>query len=480
MKAENLFAPLPLGSIAVIGLGHVGLPTALCLAEIGYDVIGVDCDSERVTQLRAGVAPFFEPGLAELLKKHVKRQRLHFSDDLAAAVQEARILFICVGTPQRENGEADLSQIESLARTIARNLNGYKLIVEKSTVPAVTGCWIRKSIERYRTAGTHKRNRNGMSVSPSADFDIASNPEFLQEGSAIRDVLYPDRIVCGVESERAKELLQQLYSPVSVPIVFTTLNTAELIKHAANAFLATKISFINFVADVCDTIGAQVTDVADAIGLDARIGKSFLKAGIGFGGYCLPKDLRAFIHVADQHHVDAGLLREVEAVNLRRADVFVQKLRNALWILEGKTMGVLGIAFKAGTDDVREAPSLRILRALEREGTTLQIFDPVAIPQAQAVLPTSESLTYCKDPYQAAQHAHALLILTDWPEFKQLNMRKLRNLMEVPLIVDGRNLLDPREVEREGFEYVSIGRPKVHGGFPRAATTAVAEDVAAA
>jgi UDPglucose 6-dehydrogenase len=292
--------------------------------------------------------------------------------------------------------------------------------------------------------------------------------------------LYPDRIVCGVESERAKELLQQLYSPVSVPIVFTTLNTAELIKHAANAFLATKISFINFVADVCDTIGAQVTDVADAIGLDARIGKSFLKAGIGFGGYCLPKDLRAFIHVADQHHVDAGLLREVEAVNLRRADVFVQKLRNALWILEGKTMGVLGIAFKAGTDDVREAPSLRILRALEREGTTLQIFDPVAIPQAQAVLPTSESLTYCKDPYQAAQHAHALLILTDWPEFKQLNMRKLRNLMEVPLIVDGRNLLDPREVEREGFEYVSIGRPKVHGGFPRAATTAVAEDVAAA
>ena len=479
MKAESLFAPLPFGSIAVIGLGHVGLPTALCFAEIGYDVIAVDCDSARIEQLRAGAAPFFEPGLAELLKKQIKRDKLRFTDDLAGAVRDATILFICVGTPQRENGEADLSQIESLARTIARNLNGYKLIVEKSTVPAVTGCWIRKSIQRYRTTGNQKKNR-GISTSASPDFDIASNPEFLQEGSAIRDVLYPDRIVCGVESERAKELLQQLYSPVPVPIVFTTLNTAELIKHAANAFLATKISFINFVADVCDAIGAQVTDVADAIGLDARIGKSFLKAGIGFGGYCLPKDLRAFIHLADQHHVDAGLLREVEAVNQRRADVFVQKLRDALWILEGKTLGVLGVAFKAGTDDVREAPSLRILRALEREGATLQIYDPVAMPQAHAALAPSASVSYSKDPYQAALHAHALLILTEWPEFRQLNMRKLRNLMEVPLIVDGRNLFDPHEVEKDGFEYLSIGRPKVHGGFPKSATTAVVHDVAAA
>jgi UDPglucose 6-dehydrogenase len=446
-------------TVAILGLGHVGLPTALGLAELGYNVIGADCDAARVSGLQAGACPFYEPGMLELLQKHSFNARLRFTHDLSAAIREASVLFICVGTPQRENGAADLSQVEALGRVIASNLNGYKLIIEKSTVPAVTGRLLRRSIERYAGLVSNNGNGHGSPPNSTVTFDIASNPEFLQEGSAIRDFFEPDRIVCGVDSKRARDILRRLYRPMDCEVLFTDVNTAELIKHAANAFLATKISFINFVADVCDAVGADVGQVARGIGLDPRIGEAFLKAGLGFGGYCLPKDVRAFAYLAEQNHIEPGLLREVEAINKGRASALLRKLSQALWILEGKTIAVLGLAFKAGTDDIREAPAINILRALDREGAKLQIYDPVANAAMTRVLPPrTGQLSYVASAYDAAVGADALLILTEWPEFAELNMARLREVMRVPLIVDGRNLLDPEQVQRHGFEYVSMGR----------------------
>lgn len=437
--------------IAVIGMGHVGLPTALGFASLGWTVLGVDSSEALISLIAEGKVPFYEPGLDELLKQQLGKNFLPVVD-MDEAIRQATILFLCVGTPQKENGQADLSQVEAAARTIAHNLNGYKLIVEKSTVPAITAQWICRTIRRFAT--------NGNSNPQSLDFDVASNPEFLQEGVALRNISRPERIVCGVESVRARRMLEEVYRPVPARVLITGTSTAEIIKHAANSFLSMKISFINMVSDLCDAIGADVSQVAEGIGMDPRIGSAFLQAGIGFGGYCFPKDLRAFIYLAEEYGIDFSLLKKVEEINEKRTESFVKKLRNALWVLHDKTIAVLGLAFKAGTDDTRESPSLRIVDALRKEGATLRLHDPKAMPLLKQVVAEEDGkLTYCESPYAAAANAQALLILTDWAEYKLLDWARLRQLMELPLIVDGRNLLDPDTIRDAGFEYISMGRP---------------------
>jgi UDPglucose 6-dehydrogenase len=438
--------------IAVLGLGHVGLPTALGFVEMGWEVIGADEDASKVEKIGSGQVPFYEPGMNDLLARGLASGRLTLCHRVEEAVRAATILFVCVGTPQKDSGEADLSQVESIARIIARNLNGYKLIVEKSTVPAITAQWIKKTVARLAKFV----NAPGQQV---AEFDVASNPEFLQEGKAIENIFHPDRIVVGVESERARALLERLYRQFDCPILFTNVSTAELIKHAANVFLSTKISFINMVADICEEVGADVTQVALGMGLDPRIGREFLNAGIGFGGYCFPKDLRAFMYLAKEHGVDCGLLQEVENINLQRVELFVKKVQQAVWVLQGKKLAVLGLAFKGGTDDIRESPALRIVKALLGEGARLRVHDPQAMEAARQELPPqAERLEYCPAPYEAAREAHALLILTDWKEYRELDLAHLHELMEVPVIVDGRNLLNPETVRSADFEYVDMGR----------------------
>ena len=466
-------------TITVLGLGHIGLPTALGLAELGRRVIGADGDASKVELIRAGHPNFYEPGLNDLLSKHLQSGRFQPIEDAEAAVRSGSIIFICVGTPQKASGQADLGQVEAVARVVARNLNGYKLIVEKSTVPAITAQWLKRAILRYNFGNSPAaagESTSGLPSPPLLDFDIASNPEFLREGKALEDFFRPDRIVCGVESERARAILTNLYNPLQRPILVTDTSTAELIKHAANAFLSMKISFINMVSDLCEKVGADVSAVARGIGLDSRIGPQFLDAGIGYGGYCFPKDLRAFIHLAQEHGADFSLLQEVERINQRRVDIFVRKIRQAIWTLPGKTLGILGLAFKAGTDDIREAVSLRIIRALLDEGCILRLYDPQAIPNTQQVFPAStERLTYCPSAYEAAHGAQALLLLTEWEEFRQLDLLRLRGLMEVPVLVDGRNLFDPDAVRKAGFEYVCMGREGTGPtGFPAKPGTASA------
>jgi UDPglucose 6-dehydrogenase len=437
--------------IAVMGLGHVGLPTALGFAAMGWQVLGVDSSERLIEQIKSGVAPFYEPGLDDLLREHLDKGFLP-TNDLDRAIREATIVFLCVGTPQKSTGEADLSQVEAAARCIAHNINSYKLIIEKSTVPAITAQWIQRTIRRYAESGKKKAQK--------VEFDVASNPEFLQEGVALRNISRPERIVCGVDSALARRILEEIYRPLRSPLLMTGLSTAEIIKHAANSFLSMKISFINMVADLCDAIGADVTQVAEGIGMDPRIGSAFLQAGIGFGGYCFPKDLRAFIYLAEEHGVDVSLLKQVEMINERRVEMFLKKMRKALWVLHDKTIAVLGLSFKAGTDDTRESPSVRIVDALLKEGASLRVHDPKAMPLLQRVLtPEQGRLTYCDSAFAAAKQAHALLVLTDWPDYKQLDWVCVRREMALPLILDGRNLLDPETIRNAGFEYMSIGRP---------------------
>ena len=463
MSENSSFQPLnPKNvTVTVLGLGHIGLPTALGLADLGHKVIGADDDKTKVGLIRGGDPIFFEPGLADLLTKHLQSGRFQPVDDVDAAVRAGSIIFICVGTPQKASGQADLGQVEAVARVVARNLNGYKLIVEKSTVPAITAQWLKRTIIRY-SAGKAPRTPEETAAgaaSASPEFDVASNPEFLREGRAVEDFFHPDRIVCGVESERARELLSELYKPLQRPLVVTNISTAELIKHAANAFLSMKISFINMVSDLCEEVGADVTAVTRGLGLDGRIGPQFLDAGIGYGGYCFPKDLRAFIYLAEEHGVDFSLLQEVERINQRRVDVFIRKVHQALWTLRGKTLGILGLAFKPGTDDIREAVSLKIIRALLDEGSILQLYDPQAMPNTKQVFPPAEKqLYYCSSAYDAARGAQALLLVTEWEEFRQLDLARVHSLMEVPVLVDGRNFYDPVTLRKAGFEYISLGR----------------------
>jgi UDPglucose 6-dehydrogenase len=455
----------PSGKIAVVGLGHVGLPTAVGFSTLGWDVIGADEDAAKVEQIKSGNAPFFEPDLDELLQKSLASGKLSATSQVEEAIRASSVIFICVGTPQREDGTADLTQVEAIARTIGRNLNGYKLVVEKSTVPAITAAWIKRTITRYALmngeaskAGIGESGNHGPE-SLRADFDVASNPEFLQEGQAMDDFFRPYRVVIGTDSVRAQTILQEIYRGIQSPFVHCNVTTAELIKHAANAFLATKISFINMVADICDAVGADVVRVAEGLGLDPRIAPGFLKAGIGFGGYCFPKDLSAFTRLTEQQGVDASLLRAVSQINSRRTEIIMQKLRDALWQLPGKTLGILGLAFKPQTDDIREAPSLRVISALLKEGAELRVHDPRAIPAVKAIFqPQSGRITFCPSPYDAARGAEGLLLLTEWDEYRMLDFDRLRGLMRDPIMIDGRNAFNPEDLRNAGFRYVGLGR----------------------
>ncbi|MFA5062770.1 MAG: UDP-glucose/GDP-mannose dehydrogenase family protein [Candidatus Omnitrophota bacterium] len=427
--------------ISVIGSGYVGLVTGACLAELGNRVICVDNDKGKVKSLKNGSMPIYEPGLKELIGRNVRNKKLNFSSDIEDAVGFAEIIFITVGTPALENGEADLTGIEKVARNIAKNINGYKLIVEKSTVPVETGNWVRHTISTY--------------IKDKAKFDVASNPEFLREGQAINDFMNPDRIVIGVESKKAKDLLVKLYKPFKSPIVITNIKSAELIKHASNAFLATKISFINAVACVCDKVGADVEEVAKGMGLDKRIGLSFLKAGIGYGGSCFPKDLDAFVHISEKIGYDFNLLKSVKKINEAQLSFVLKKIKDLLWIIKDKRIGVLGLAFKSNTDDIRNSPAIELIKILQKEGAKIRVYDPQAIKKARNVL---RDVAFCADVYSVCRGADCLLIATEWDEFKKLDFIRVKKLLNRPIIIDGRNLFNPKDLVKSGFCYASIGR----------------------
>lgn len=427
--------------ICVVGTGYVGLVTGTCFAELGNDVICVDVDSSKIEKLKKGISPIYEPGLEELIKRNAKEGRLSFTSNLTEGIEQSKVIFIAVGTPPKQNGEADLSFVEDVCRNIAKTINTYRLIVEKSTVPVETGEWVKKTITRHNT---HK-----------TDFDVASNPEFLREGSAVGDFLKPERVVLGIESQRAQDILFELYSPLKCPILFTDIKSAEIIKHASNSFLAAKISFINAIAVICEKVGADVEKVAEGMGMDSRIGKSFLKAGVGFGGFCFPKDLAAFIRIAEKRGYDFKLLREVENINEEQKKNFVKKIESALWVVSGKTIAVLGLAFKPNTDDMRFAPSIDIISMLQAEGAKIKAFDPQAMEKAAAVV---KDVEFCSTPYEAIKGADAMVIMTEWNEFKELDLDKIKKLLNAPIIIDGRNMYEPRKMKELGFNYFCIGR----------------------
>jgi UDPglucose 6-dehydrogenase len=459
--------------ISVIGAGYVGLTTAACLSEIGHQVLCADNDLAKLEVLRAGRLPFFEPHLDELVERNREAGRLTFVTT-EEAIDRGQVLFICVGTPPLENGEADLAAIEAVARQIAQRGRGYRLVIEKSTVPVQTAQRLCRHLAIY--------NSNRL------DYDVVSNPEFLREGSAVEDFFHPDRIVVGADSARAVSLMKEIYEPVlnqpascpahaSCPIgvkpafLMTDTSSAEIVKHASNSFLAMKISFINMIADLCEVAGADIENVAEGIGMDRRIGSAFLRPGIGFGGFCFPKDLQAFVHIGEKLGCNFSLLREVEKINMARVEHFLARVRKELWVLRGKTIAVWGLAFKPNTDDVRFAPSLAIVRRLLAEGANVQAYDPQATEKAKRELP---QLTYCADAYSAANHADAILILTEWNEFRRLDWQCLAQMVDRPLVLDGRNMLSAAELTPHGFEYISVGR----GAASSDASAAVAVSVA--
>jgi UDPglucose 6-dehydrogenase len=454
-------------TIAVVGSGYVGLVAAVCFAEIGHTIVCVDNDEAKVRSLRDGGVPIHERFLPELLTSH-RNKGVEFSTNLAEAARKADAIFIAVGTPQGDSGNADLSYVEAVASEIARSIDSYKVIVEKSTVPVYTNEWIRRVLERHGVAREL--------------FDVVSNPEFLREGTAVSDFLHPDRIVVGANSKRAADVLKRIYAPLTegtyydlpkavpgphtrqnpAPVLFTSAQSAEIIKHASNAFLAMKISFINNVSNLCEAVDADVQQVARGIGLDSRIGPQFLRPGIGYGGSCFPKDLAAFRWVAEQQGLDFGLLKEVEKINVKQKQYFFNKVRSALWTLRGKRLGVLGLAFKGDTDDIRDSPAIELVKMLLEHGCNIVAHDPAAMERTAQVLPAGPQLTYAADPYAAADNADALLILTDWPQFATLDLEQLNRLLRFPIVIDGRNLYDPEVMLQNGFTYLSIGRTAVY------------------
>ncbi|MEH1816604.1 MAG: UDP-glucose/GDP-mannose dehydrogenase family protein [Nostoc sp.] len=461
--------------VCVIGTGYVGLVTGACLAHIGHDVICVDNNEEKVKLMKSGQSPIFEPGLSEIMQSAIQTEKIHFTSDLAAGVSHGEILFIAVGTPPLPTGESDTRYVEAVARGIGENLNGgYKVIVNKSTVPIGSGDWVRMLVldgvaERQKTlipaGGVPSDEKLSEFV---AEFDIISNPEFLREGSAVHDTFNPDRIVLGGNSQRAVALMQQLYAPIverkyaedqslpPVPILATDLSSAEMIKYAANAFLATKISFINEVANICDRVGADVTQVAKGIGLDSRIGNKFLQAGIGWGGSCFPKDVSALIHTADDYGYEAQLLKSAVSVNERQRLIALEKLQQVLKILKGKTVGLLGLTFKPDTDDLRDAPALILIEQLNRLGAKVKAYDPI-ISQTGMRHGLSGVLVET-DAERLADGCDALVLVTEWQQFSTLDYVKMAKLMAHPVIIDGRNFLDPEAMIRAGFQYVGVGR----------------------
>lgn len=451
-------------NVCVIGTGYVGLVTGACLTEIGHHVVCMDDDAGKVEVLRRGGIPIYEPHLEGIVQRAVAAGRLHFTGDVAEAVRDAKAIFICVPTPPLPDGEADLSYVEAAVRRIAEHATGNTLITEKSTVPVQTGMRIQQTLAIYG-----KR--------PGVTFDVASNPEFTREGMAVEDFLHPDRIVIGVSTRLAEQTLRDLYAPIvtgrfrcpihsdcrqdrEVPFLVTDIPSAELIKHASNSFLALKISFANAVADVCERAGGDILQVAKGVGLDKRIGRAFLNAGIGFGGSCFPKDVQAFVKIAEKSGYDFALLREVDRINQGRRELVLEKLRQTLWILRGKRIGLLGLAFKPNTDDVRESPALAIARRLLEEGAEVRGYDPQAGAKAAQTLP---ALTLCPDPQAVAQGADALVLCTEWPEFTTLDWSRLKAGMVRPLLLDGRNALDRDRLVSLGFEYIGIGRNSLPG-----------------
>jgi UDPglucose 6-dehydrogenase len=433
-------------NICVVGTGYVGLVTGTCLAEIGHHVVCVDSDRSKIKTLKAGRIPIHESGLLPLVKKNVKAKRLHFASSIAEGVNKkgrrAEVVFIAVGTPPKPDGSADLSAVESVAAETARVMNDYTVIVDKSTVPVETGAWVEKTVTRV-----NKRK---------VPFDVASNPEFLAEGTAVEDFLKPDRIVIGVSSKRAERTMRAVYAPIKAPMLVTDVKSAELIKHASNSFLATKISFMNGVSRVCEAVGADVNLVAKGMGLDKRIGASFLRAGLGFGGFCFPKDLEAFYRISSDKGYEFDLLNEVTKINQSQKDWVLQKVQEELWNLNGKKVAVLGLAFKPNTDDLRFAPSLKIIEQLLAHKVKVSVHDPVAMPKAKSLV---KGVAFAKDAYAAAKDADCLVLVTEWDEYRNLDLKKLGRIMKHPLLLDGRNLYDPKKVRAQGFTYRSVGRP---------------------
>ena len=446
----------------MIGAGYVGLVTGGCFAEIGHEVLCTDNDAAKIATLEAGGLPIYEPGLDAVIAKTRKQGLLKFSSNPADAVAAGDAIFICVGTPPLPNGDADLSAIDHVARLIASEARSPKLVVEKSTVPAQTGQELKRALSMYG-------RKSGIT------FRVASNPEFLREGTALEDFLHPDRIVVGVDDEVAEKQLHEIYRPVlerkfncpfhapaacpATPTpawLVTTINSAELIKHASNSFLALKISYANMLADLAEKLGANIQEVTTAMGMDSRIGRSFLNPGLGFGGFCLPKDLQAFVHLAERSGVDFSLLKEVEKINRKRIRHVIEKIRHALWVVKGKPIAVLGLAFKANTDDIRFSPAIDLIHDLAAEGAKICAFDPEAMEKAKTLLPQVEMHA---SAYEAAKDAEALIIATEWKQFRELDWARMRDAMTRPLIVDARNLLSGREMKALGFEYYSIGRP---------------------
>lgn len=431
--------------IGVIGTGYVGLVSAVGLAELGHEVVGTDVVSDKVEKASRGISHIYEPGLEELLKANLKKGNLKFSHDLDKTIQSSDVLFVSVNTPQKQDGSADMTYIEAVSRTIAENLNTYKLVVEKSTVPVRTSFWIKKTIAMHK-----KKN---------VDFDVASNPEFLREGTAVSDFLNPDRIIIGVETKKARDILIEIYKKYEDRVLVTNIDTAELIKHASNSFLAVKISYINMISELCEKTEADVELVAKGMGLDPRIGPRFLQAGLGYGGSCFPKDVRALIWMGEDLGVKFNLLKEVDRINKERIKVFVEKIKKSLWILKDKRIAVLGLSFKPETDDIRNAPSIDVIKELLNEGAKVRLYDPKAMDNMKEVFPEQPpQILYVNSPYEAVEGAAALLIITEWDEFKGLDLKKIKDAMANPIIIDGRNIFEPEDVRSLGFEYYSVGR----------------------
>jgi UDPglucose 6-dehydrogenase len=429
-------------NICVIGSGYVGLVSGVCLAEMGHNVVCVDNNKEKIKKLKNGIVTIYEPGIEKLLIKNKKLGRLIFTDSISVAVKKSDIIFIAVNTPTKEDGFTDLRYVEDVAKDIARSMDSYKIVVGKSTMPVKTGRKIKEILLKY--------------CKNDVEFDVVSNPEFLKEGEAVYDFLHPDRVVIGVESEKARKIMHEVYAKIKAPIIFTSIESAEIIKHSCNAYLATKISFINAIANICEKNGGDIDEIVLAMGLDKRIGKKFLNPGIGFGGSCFPKDIAAFIGVAKESGYEFGLLKEVEKINKDQRLNFVKKIEDNIGRLNNKEIGVLGLSFKPNTDDIRNAPSIEIINCLLERGATVKVYDPVAMDNAKNKF--GNKIIFCNDIYKAAEKSDVLIILTEWKEFRKMNLKKINKLLTKPIIIDGRNIFKSRTMERAGIKYVSIGK----------------------
>jgi UDPglucose 6-dehydrogenase len=430
--------------ICMIGSGYVGLVTGACLAEFGMNIICVDKDETKIEKVRKGESPFYEPGLDDLIEKNVKEGRLSFDTDTKKGVKTSKVIFIAVGTPANSDGSPDLSQVEAVAREVARSIDEYKIIVLKSTVPVGTGKWVKGVIE--------------AELQEAVPFDIVSNPEFLREGAAVEDFFRPDRVVIGAESERAIERMKEIYNAlylIETPFVISSIETAEMIKYASNAFLATKISFINEIANLCERVGADVHDVARAMGLDGRIGRKFLHPGPGFGGSCFPKDTKALVHLAKGCSCEMEIVQSTIRVNERQRERMIEKIEEEVGDVRGKAIGILGLAFKPNTDDMREASSIFIIQGLQARGARIKAYDPEAMKEAKKIL---QDVIYCKGPYEVAEGSHALVLLTEWNQFRLLDLERIKGLLKEPIFIDLRNVYEPHHVRGLGFRYCGVGR----------------------